>query len=299
MGKRRSIARSIIVLVIIALLAGILPSSEIREEWRVAEDGSLEYLPPAPEYSLISSKAKKDANLYEISFLSRGASVACLLRMPLAQRPEGVSGVVLLSGATVTKEQEQRLAEFLSGLGYASIALDQRNLGCVDMQRDLEKFLDGKEPTEHKMVHDALAAAEVLRMQPEIDPGRIVYVGESNGGRFAIIASALDPKARGVVAISTCGYGVEEEIDSLRMNDPDTVKFFRSIDPDTYLGRIPPRRFVMIHSLNDSVIPFDYANRTYEKALEPKDMYIVECATHGRCKEMDPYLEEELARMVS
>lgn len=219
--------------------------------------------------------------------------------MPQTLRPEGVPGVVLLPGATVTKEREQGLAEFFSGLGYASIALDQRNLGGVDMQWDLEKFLDGQEPTQHKMVHDALAAAEVLRMQPEIDLSRIVYVGESNGGRFAIIASALDSKARGVVAISTCGYGVEEEIDSLRMGGPDTIKFFRSIDPDTYLSRIPPRRFVMIHSLNDPVIPFDYANRTYEKALEPKDMHTVECATHGCCGEMDPYLEEELARMVS
>jgi len=299
MGKRRPIARSIAVLGIVALFAGIIFSSEIGEEWRVSADGSLEYQPAAPEYNLISSEATSDSNLYEVSFSSRGAEVAGLLRMPEAEQPEGVPGVVLLPGATVTKEQEQGLAEFLSGLGYASIALDQRNLGGVDIQGDLEKFLDGKEPTEHKMVHDALAAAEVLRMQPEIDPSRIVYVGESNGGRFAIIASALDPKSRGVIAISTCGYGVEEEIDLLRMKGPDAVKFFRSIDPDTYLKNIPPRRFVMIHSSNDTVIPFAYANRTYEKALEPKEMHIAECATHGRCGEMDPYLEEELARMVS
>jgi len=299
MGKRRPIAWLIAVLGIVALFAGIFFSSEIGREWRVAEDGSLEYPTPAPEYRLISSEAASDSNLYIVSFSSRGAEVAGLLRTPKAQQPGGVPGVVLLPGATVSKEQEQGLAEFLSGLGYASIALDQRNMGGVDIQSDLKKFLDGQEPTEHKMVHDALAAAEVLRMQPEIDPSRIVYIGESNGGRFAIIASALDPKSRGVIAISTCGYGVEEDIDSLRMNGPDTVKFFRSIDPDTYLDRIPPRRFVMIHSLNDTVIPIDYANRTYEKALEPKAMHIVECSTHGRCWEMDPYIEEELARMVS
>jgi fermentation-respiration switch protein FrsA (DUF1100 family) len=167
------------------------------------------------------------------------------------------------------------------------------------MRSDRETFLDGEEPTEYKMVHDALAAAEVLRMQPEIDPGRIVYLGESNGGRFAIIASALDPKSRGLIAISTCGYGVGEVINYLRMNGPDAVKFFRSIDPDTYLEKIPPRRFVMIHSKSDGVIPIEYARRTYEKAPVPKAMHIVGCATHGRCGEMDPYIEEEMARMVS
>ena len=299
MGRRRQIALSIAVLGIVALLAGIFLSSEMGGEWRVADDGILEYSRPSPEYRAISSEVEGDSNLSEVSFSSRGAEVAGLLRMPEAQQSGGVPGVVLLPGATITKEREQGVAKLLSGLGYASLALDQRNLGGIDVQGDLEMFLDGQEPTEYKMVHDALAAAEVLRMQPGIDPDRIVYLGESNGGRFAIIASALDKRSQGVIAISTCGYDVErEEIDLLRMNGPDTVRFLRSIDPDTYLDRIPPRRFVMIHSLNDTVIPLDSARRTYEKALEPKEMHIVECAIHGRCGEMDPYIEEELARMV-
>ena len=301
MGKRRPIGWLIAVLGIVALLVGVFLSSESKDEWRVTDDGFLEYPTPAPEYRLIPSKATSDPNLREVRFSSRGAEVAGLLRIPepVAQKPGGFPGVVLLPGATINKEQEQGLAEFLSNLGYASIAIDQRNLGIVDMRSDLEAFLEGQEPTEDKMVHDALAAAEVLRMQPEIDPGRIVYVGESNGGRFAIIASALDPKSRGVIAISTCGYGVEEEINYLRMNGPDAVRFLRSIDPDTYLKKIPPRRFVMIHSSNDPLISFDSANHTNEKALEPKAMHTVECATHGRCGEMDPYIKEEMARMAS
>jgi dienelactone hydrolase len=300
-SERRPIAWLIAVLGIVALFVGVFLSSEIKDEWRVTDDGFLEYPTPAPEYRLISSETAGDSNLREVRFSSRGAEVAGLLRTPEpeAQKPGGVPGVVLLPGATINKEQEQGLAEFLSGLGYASIAIDQRNMGGVDIQGDMETFLEGQEPTEDKMVHDALAAAEVLRMQPEIDPGRIVYVGESNGGRFAIIASALDPKSRGVIAISTCGYGVEDDIYSLRMNGPDAVRFLLSIDPDTYLKKIPPRRFVMIHSSNDTVIPIEYARRTYEKALEPKAIHIVECATHGRCGEMDPYIEEEMARMVS
>ena len=299
MGRRSPITWSIVVLGIVALFAGIFLSSDMGEEWRVSDDGILEYPTPAPEYSLIPSEAAGDSNLSEVSFSSRDAEMAGLLRMPVAQKPEGIPGVVLLPGATVTKEREQGLAEFLSGLGYASLALDQRNLGGVDIRSDLEKFLAGREPTEHKMVHDALAAAEVLRMQPGIDPDRIVYLGESNGGRFAIIASALDERSRGVIAISTCGYDVEgQEVDLLRMSGPDAVRFLRSIDPDTYLDRIPPRRLAMIHSLNDTVIPFELAERTYEKALEPKEMRIAGCATHGRCGEMDPYIEEELARMV-
>ncbi len=306
MEKRLKIALSIAALGIVALLAGIFLSMQMGGEWRVSEDGILEYPIPEPEYSLIPFEEQGGSNsnlseviLSEVGFSSRGAEMAGLLRVPPARPSGGFPGVVLLPGATVTKEQEQGLAKFLSGLGYASLALDQRNLGGVDIRSDLEMFLAGREPTEHKMVHDALAAAEVLRTQPGIDPDRIVYLGESNGGRFAIIASALDQRSRGVIAISTCGYDVKaEEIDLLRKSGPDAVRFLRSIDPDTYLARIPPRRLVMIHSLNDTVIPFELAERTYQKALEPKDMHIVGCATHGRCGEMDPYIEEELAGMM-
>lgn len=55
----------------------------------------------------------------------------------------------------------------------------------------------------------------------------------------------------------------------------------------------------MLHSLNDPVIPFEYANRTYEKAMDPKEMYRAECAVHGKCAEMDAPLKSELAQMLS
>lgn len=218
--------------------------------------------------------------------------------MPRTQQGNDIPGVVLLPGATVTKEGEQGLAKYLCSLGYASIALDQRNVGVIDMRGDLRMFLNGEEPTEHKMVHDALAAAEVLRDQPEIDLERIVYAGESNGARFAIIACALDLKARGVIAISTCGYGIDAAIASGKLDDPDMIRFYKSIDPETYLDKIPPRKFVMLHSVNDTIIPYENAKRTYAKADEPKELHTVECTTHGHCKEMDAFIKTELETMV-
>jgi len=167
------------------------------------------------------------------------------------------------------------------------------------MEGDLWMFLNGEEPTQHKMVYDALSAAEVLRRQPEIDPDRILYLGESNGGRFAIIGCALDKRARGVVAISTCGYGVDALVASARMKDPDVIRFYRSVDPDTYLDEISPRTFVMIHSLNDPVIPYDSAQQTYIKIGEPKSLHVIKAEVHGYNAAMNPFLEAELARIFS
>jgi uncharacterized protein len=76
------------------------------------------------------------------------------------------------------------------------------------------------------------------------------------------------------------------------------IRFYKSVDPETYLSKIPPRKLAMFHSISDPVIPYEYGNRTYEKALKPKDFYTVKCNIHGYCSEMDASLEKELANMV-
>jgi len=294
----RTIIRLLAIGCVIAALVGMLLLSGTKQEWRVTDEGLLEYPPCTPDYQLTPLETGDNYTLYEVKFTSRDTQIAGLLRMPRTQQGNGIPGVVLLPGATVTKEGEQGLAKYLCDLGYASIALDQRNVGVIDINADLQLYLNGKEPTEHKMVHDALAAAEVLRNQPEIDPERIVFTGESNGARFAIIACALDPEAREVIAISTCGYGIDAAIASGQLNDPDMIRFYRSIDPETYLNKIPPRKFVMIHSVNDTIIPYENAEQTYAKAFEPKELHNVECATHGYCSEMAETLKTELEGMV-
>ncbi len=299
MVSQRTIIRLLAIGCMIAALAGVLIFSTTRPAWHVTDDGLLEYPPCSPEYQVRLLEETATYTLAEIRFTSRDEEIVGLLRMPRTHQIEKVAGIVLLPGATVSKEGEQGLAAYLCSLGYATIALDQRNLGVVDLQQDLQLFLTDEEPSEHKMVHDALAAAAVLRVQPGIDPDHMVYAGESNGARFAIIACALDPRARGVLAISTCGYGVEAAIASGRLTEPDQIRFYRSVDPETYLSKIPPRKFVLCHSVNDTIIAYEYAEQTYTHALAPKELHTVACATHGYCSEMADALKTELAAMVS
>jgi fermentation-respiration switch protein FrsA (DUF1100 family) len=103
-----------------------------------------------------------------------------------------------------------------------------------------------------------------------------------------------------VVGISTSGSDVESFI----VNNSDQVtenqtRFLRSIDPDTYLDRLPPRKLVMIHMTNDSIIPIDLALSTYNKADEPKVFYPVEGSGHGYNTAMREMLEAELELMFN
>ena len=307
LGRGKGIALTALFAVI-ALLLGwqFFPdsaSSVSGSDWDVSDQGILEYKVSIAPHNLSRSEDDGNSTLSEVRFVSREAQMAALLRIPQRRaadaKESGIPGIVLLPGATVTKEREQGLARHLADLGYATITLDQRNLGGIDAQGDLQMFLKGEEPTEHKMVYDALAAAEILRSLPEIDPRRIIYAGESNGGRFAIIACALDPAARGVLAISTCGYDTDAAIASAGAVDKDLARFYRSIDPETYLDKITPRPLIMIHSRNDTVIPYRLAERTYARGSQPKRLHTVSCAGHGYCSEMDEAVKEELKSMAA
>lgn len=313
-GKHRAFSRigvskpTIFVLGFLLILVGIFgvlynPSNStgVAAPWKVSEKGSLSF--PAREKPVFTSQVIEDVYapkssdaLKLLSFDSKGEKIQAFLRIPANSFSS--PGLVLLPGAGVSKEAEQGLAVELSKMGYATLTIDQRNLGSINVEKDLELFKSGFEPVEYKMVYDALKASDVLAAQPEVNPKRLAILGESNGGRFAVIACALNPSLKGVIGISTAGYGTEE-IDPSLVNDSEVYQFYRSIDPDTYISNLPPAKFVQIHSFNDPVISHDLALRTFSLAKEPKMMYNVTEPIHGYTASMRPYLEKELALLLN
>ena len=281
-----------VLLLILSGVYGILQTPD-SSDWTMSDEGLISY----PErgdvvYSITDLEDTEGSDTLKlISFESQNVVINGLLRIP--ESDTKIPAIVLLPGAGVTKENEQGLATELSKMGYASIALDQRNLGGIDPQSDLEMFKKGMEPVEYRMVYDALKATDVLRAQPQIDEGNVAIIGSSNGGRFAIIATALEPTIKGVVGISTSGYDTDS-IDPARVSDIEAYTFYRSIDPDMYIRQISPRKVVMLHSFNDTIIPYGIAQKTFEKAGEPKAIYNITEPTHGYTGSMQPYLEQEL-----
>jgi fermentation-respiration switch protein FrsA (DUF1100 family) len=54
----------------------------------------------------------------------------------------------------------------------------------------------------------------------------------------------------------------------------------------------------MIHSVNDTSIPYENAEAAFVKAQEPKELHTVTCTTHGYCAEMNAALKTELEGVV-
>ncbi len=283
---------SIIIFSVLLIAIIYILTPQGSDKWDVSSDGILSYPGNRGNVDVKVLKTEKghDFTLETISFLSKNYTVSGLLRIPVSKNK--VPGIMILPGAGVPMEGTETLAGIFSNLGYASLGIEQRNRGGINIEYDYELWKNGNEPVEHKMVFDALRAIDVLRQDPRIDQDRIAIVGESNGGRFAIIAGSMEPKISGIIGISTSGYDTESQIKDLR--DENLIRFYRSIDPDSYLASISPGRFVMIHSSNDTIIPIKDAQRTFQKAKEPKQFYTVATGGHGFSEGMKEPLENEL-----
>ncbi len=284
------------VILLVFAVPYILDAFKPGDKWSLSEDGLVSY--PlnrgALEYTKIILNDTPDFTLSKIVYKSKGEDIYSLLRV--AKSSGKKPALILLPGAQVTKEAMQDRAAKLSGWGYITLTIDERGNtgetkgGFSSMDEEYTMFIQNQEPVQHKIVFDVLRAFDFLAEQKDVDAANIAVLGESMGGRYGIMAAAIEPRIKGVAGVSTAGY------DSLskQFQDENVARFFKSIDPDAYTGKIAPRQLLMIHSTNDSVIPISMAQASFAYASESKKFVTVTCKTHGWCDEMEPALKEKL-----
>lgn len=278
-------------------------STATQDAYAVSPEGSIHYPQERGpvSYSRVLLYQDDYGTVYKLTFDSQGTTIFALLRIPI-ERPESKqspSAIVLLPGALVPKENEDTaLGKELASLGFAVLILDVRGVGetsgtLPSMDEDLAVFREKKQPSQHLMVYDALRAFDVLAATPEVNASRILFAGESNGGRVAIIAAALEKRSLGVLGISTAGYSFTQQ------QNADVNRFLKSINPDSYAPLVAPAKFVLINSKNDPVITIGSAKSTFSLAKEPKLFFEVSCEKHGYCSEMNPSVENALEFITS
>lgn len=305
--KRNHFYAGILVVVLLLSAAAfyfIKSAKETGEKpqsaWLVDENGYLSYPLERGDVSFNRQDYATDGNLiiHKIVFQSKGGNVHGLLIIP-STAEELLPGVVLLPGAGVSKESELELAKKIALLDAAVLVIDQRGVGETtgklnSIEQDYADFLNGKEPSQHLMVYDALRAFDLMKSAPFTDSERIILAGESLGGRIAVIAAAIDRNIDGVLVISSSGFDLE------MTNNTKVNAFLNSIDSDHYIGLITPRKIVIMHNANDRNIPLNAALRSYAKAQKPKEFVLVNdtACNHGYCDSMYQGLVDALDYLV-
>lgn len=134
--------------------------------------------------------------------------------LTLPAHARDVPGIVLVSGSGPNDQNETvgsdepflDLADGLAADGIATLRYDKRTRD-YPAGIDLATFT----PTE-EYVPDAVAAINVLRHHPGIDPRRIFVLGHSQGGTFAPLIAKTDPSVAGVILMAAAAQPFGPEL---------------------------------------------------------------------------------------
>jgi pimeloyl-ACP methyl ester carboxylesterase len=202
----------------------------------------------------------------------------------------------------------------LRDLGFDLFTFDFRNHGVSASDRVYQPL---QWVSDHE-VRDLEAALDYLRSRDDRDPAGFGLYGISRGGGAAMVVAAGQPDVWGVItdgAFPTTGTMMPYILRWAQIFVTNRVIYalLRNYAPYTIFGllgwvarrraerrlscrfpsiekavaRLSPRPLLMIHGGKDAYIGPDIARRLFDRAGEPKDLWIVPKAKHNRCREVE------------
>jgi dienelactone hydrolase len=147
----------------------------------------------------------------EVSVEAKGFTLAGTLLVPKTGKPPYPAVITITGSGQQTRDEylplpglEQyrpfrQIAEALASRGIAVLRVDDRGVG---RSKGLETL---KVSTSANFADDVRAQVDFLRERREIDPGRVVLVGHSEGGMIAPMVASTDPRIAGIVLLAGTG----------------------------------------------------------------------------------------------
>ncbi|HZN95398.1 MAG TPA: alpha/beta fold hydrolase [Myxococcales bacterium] len=170
-------------------------------------------------------------------------------------------------GPHLAVESQLEHAKRLVNLGYDVLCVDYRGFG---MSSDVP-------PTEAGIEQDTRAALAWLTGRAG-GADRIFLYGHSLGAAIAIQRAEIDPP-RALVVESAFASIQEFERDAALMDFPDDYVAADSWASSTRIQSIG--RVLIFHGLADTFVRPEFSQGLYQRALEPKQLVLVEGAEHG------------------
>ena len=203
--------------------------------------------------------------------------------------------IILSHGYGANQDQMIPYADFLNRAGYSVFTYDMRQRGMSG--GDAVTF-GALEQDDLKSVVDYVAS------RPDVDSNHIGALGISLGGATTILEAAKDARIKAVVEDSAFS-DVESVIATSFQNfvpipafpfAPVTVKIAEwrtgenvgDIRPVDVISQISPRPIFIIHGTADKDVRPPNAQRLYDAALDPKEIWWVPGAGHVESRGMYP-----------
>lgn len=205
-----------------------------------------------------------------------------------ASVPKPWPAVLLVHGYGGYKEQMVGYARMLHEGGFASMMFDMRGSG----------LLRGQPVTlGYKERWDLLDALNYLRSRPDVDAERLGVLGVSMGAATALLAAAEEVSIKAVVADSAYAGladmikpGIRAFIGPTAIPLSRLIVFYAEtmlgmksadIKPDLAAVQMGNRPLLVIHGCNDPLVPTGAADRIYNAATGPKELWMVPNCGHA------------------
>ena len=192
--------------------------------------------------------------------------------------------VVTIHGAYFDRRDFMRRLPMLHAAGYPVLMFDCREHGTSSGT--------GRGPgIAQREFHDVLAAIVYLRQERGFS--QIALFGQSQGAVSAIIAASRDPSIVAVIAENPFATMISRDFPPPGMEGvpwwiarpvsafvrwrADAMSGVEAID---VVDRLSPRPLLLMHGDADRVVPASHSRLLYEKAGEPKQLWIGLAADH-------------------
>jgi uncharacterized protein len=197
----------------------------------------------------------------------------------LPARGEAKGTILHLHGNAENISTHFTSVAWLPAAGFNVLALDYRGYGR-----------SGGTPSLSGVQLDIDAALRTLLARPDVNPQRIFILGQSLGGALAIhyAANSVHRKhVRAVIADSTfADYRLisKEKLAGswltwgLQWLPKLTVN--NDYSPEASVHAVSPIPLLLIHGGDDAIVPAHHSQRLFEKASDPKDLWLVPEAGH-------------------
>jgi hypothetical protein len=137
---------------------------------------------------------------------------------------------------------------------------------------------------------DAAAALDKLFDMPETDPDRVAVLGQSIGGSIAVYTVAHSPhKDRIRTLIIDSAFSSYRRIAREKMNDiwltwpfqyPFSYFFNDEYSAEKCIGDVSPVPVLILHGLDDPVVPAHHGRMLFETARQPKELWLTTTQGH-------------------
>ena len=145
-------------------------------------------------------------------------------------------------------------------------------------------------PSREGIYQDSLAAIEYIKSREDLDPEKLLVLGQSLGGAIAIITVA-ERRYTGIhaVAVESTFTSYQDIAAEKVRKEPVTGPVIASsgpllasdkYSPKDYISKISPTPLLMIHGTRDRVIPVSHSIKLMEKASQPKTIIMLEGGRH-------------------